>query len=502
MNHSQSIHILRVLTRTFLKGILFILILALVGCNMPQSAPKGEPAAMPQITSEPVLPEPAATQPQPAEPAAAAEAQATSQVFLPQVETSGNQNQAETTAEVAAQPTSQVFLPQVENPGQSAPAAPAPEAAASTAQPAAASQSFNSPLAYLNGKNLFLVEPPNGAPLQLTNSGDLLSFAWAPDGSKLATFNGKALCVVMPDGAPASACVDLKLDENQAKIDRRLVWSPDQTRIVLWNAYNPWEQSAIGWLIVTLDGSQDVLRIQNPSDWGVYLTAENEPGGITGQALFLPDGTLVGTLTHSQFCGSGGCHYQLYKFDFTTNTFSAYPNKPEEGFSEGLNLALSKDGKTLVNYGAFNSGCENFLTFFDFYQVAGQTRALYTLDQESIVDMTLAPDATFAVIARSASCSDPNQVTWASTCGLTTGLDLYPLQIWDLANNSRADLLPALSPAWSPNGQWLAFTTCMSTNAGGGWEINGSAGPGVFIRSFVDGALYKLAEGSRPAWRP
>ena len=512
MSHFPTFNGFRYLSKILLQGILTILILVLVGCNMPQSAPTQTPIEAPPSASEEPQTEsavPTAVEETPIaqknEPAVELQPQVTSQVVLPQVETSGQSAAAETAPAEALPteaPAADAAAAADAAPAANAAATEMPAATGEPEQPAVVEPATAPTLAFVSGNNIFLVEPPAGTPRQITSSGDLLSFAWAPDGSKLATYNGKLLCFLFPDGTAGADCVDLQLDENQAKIERRLVWSPDQKRIVLWNPINPWETGALGWIIVALDGSKEIIQIEDPVDWGLKLSSADEPGGITGQALFLGDGTLVGTFTHSSFCGSGGCHYQLYQFDFATSTFQAYANKPEEGFSEGLHLKLSNDSTVLVNYGIFNSGCENYLTFIDFYQLDSQTRTLYNLDQEAVSGMTLSPDMLFGVIARSASCSDPNQVTWASTCGLTSGLEVYPMQVWDFASNTRTDLLPGASPAWAPTGEWLAFNTCMSTNAAGGWEVNETASPGIFIRSFVDGAVYKLADGSLPAWRP
>lgn len=470
-------------THKNLLGFVLMITLALAGCNLPQSAPVAtqpvfevteeviEVPSIPPMTEETAIPVPVEGQPQ-------SPAEATSQVFLPQIEVSEGTPQVEATTEA----TSPTDIPSPVSP--TSPQGPATE------------------LAYLSGGNLYLVEIPSGSPRQLTTSNDLLSFAWAPDGNQLAAFNGKQLCFVQRDGTNPAECLELPMDDTQAKIQRQIVWSPDQSSIVLWNSVNPWDEGAIGWMIISLDSSTEPVTILDPVDWGIEITPENEPGGITGQPVFLADDSLIGTVTHRWLCSSGGCHYQLFQFETVDRNFSPYDNKPQEGFSEGQHLVLSKNGSILVNFGTFMTSCDDYFTFVDFFHLDTQNREIFNLTQEAISKLTLSPDNQFAVIARTAGCSDPNQVTWASACNLSSGLDIYPMQIWQLSNNQRSDLLPGVDPTWSPNGNWLAFSSCLTQNANANWETNPQGIPEIFVRSFVDGGIIKIGSGSQPSWRP
>lgn len=464
-------------------GIMVALAIILTNCNLPQSAPISSPPAS-DITEEAIQ--------------------------MPEIITTAEETAIPVTVEGQVQPaleeTSQVFLPQVEGPEKTQ----APETALETDAPTelpgpeatTAPQGPATELAYLHEGNLMLVEVPSGTARPLTSGQELISFAWSPDGNQIATFNGNSLCFLQRDGASIGDCLDLSLDETQAMARRQIIWSPDQKSIVLWNQSNPWDEGAIGWIVLLLDGDAEPILIEDPVDWGAEISADNEPGGITGQPVFSNNGELLGTITHRWLCGSGGCHYKLFQFDIVNRNFTVYPNKPEEGFSEGQNLILSQDGETLVNFGTFMTDCDNYFTFVDFYHLETQNREIFNLVQEAIVSMTISPDNNFAVIARSAGCSDQNQETWASTCGLSSGPEVFPMQVWELASNQRSDLLPGISPTWSPNGYWLAFNSCLAQNADGNWDINPQGSPEIMIRSFVDGAIIKIGPGSQPAWRP
>ena len=217
-------------------------------------------------------------------------------------------------------------------------------------------------LAFLKDGDIWLLDEPGSQPYPLTVAGDIISFTWAPGGERLAAFNGKTLCFINRDGSVRTACLELGLNDTQSKIDRRLLLSPDQRWVVLWNPANPQAEGAIGWMIVALDTSNIMYRIEDPVDWGAALDPNNEPGGLTGQPIFLANDRLVGTLTHRNLCDSGQCHYQLFQFDLGNKTFSPYPDTSEEGFSEGAALFRSQDGRVLANFGAFITDCDNYST--------------------------------------------------------------------------------------------------------------------------------------------
>ena len=268
-------------------------------------------------------------------------------------------------------------------------------------------------LAFLNQGDVWLLDQPDGKPYPLTVAGDILSFAWSPDGQRLATYNGHTLCFFNSDGSVRTACLELGLDDIQASVTRNIVWSPDQSRVVLWNPFNPWDEGAIGWLIVGLDTANEMYRIQDPVDWGASLAPNNEAGGFTGQAVFLSDGRLVGTLTHRYLCSDeGGCHYQLYEFNFESKSLTPYPNNPQEGWSEGQRLVLSDDGRILTNYGVFFFGCDSYVTFADNFDLTSQARTAYNLEGQAMLDLALSPDMKAGVFARTSGCVSETEVAW------------------------------------------------------------------------------------------
>jgi hypothetical protein len=357
-------------------------------------------------------------------------------------------------------------------------------------------------LAYLKDGDIWLLEEPGGVPYPLTVAGDILGFTWAPNGERLAAFNGHTLCFYHRDGSVRTACLDLGLDEKQAAIERRLVLSPDQRWIVLWNPVNPQDEGALGWMIVALDTSNIVYRIEDPVEWGASITQEGEAGGFTGMPTFLPDGRLVGTLSHRSQCGSGGCHYQLFRFDFASHQFAVFANKPEEGFSEGLGVSLSTDGSTLTNFGTFYTDCDNYMTFIDLFRLSDETRTVHNLEGVAVSDLALNPALTQGVLARTSSCSDANLSNWAAQCGLIQAFDILPMQIWDLASGERSDLLPGLSPTWSPKDDYVAFRSCLAQGASGAWEPSGETAPGLYLIQPENQEIISIGDGILPQWQP
>jgi WD40 repeat protein len=356
-------------------------------------------------------------------------------------------------------------------------------------------------LAFLNNQDVWLLDQPTGKPYALIVAGDILSYAWSPDGQRLVTFNGHSLCFFHSDGSVRTACLDLGLDDMQAQIPRNIIWSPDQRWIVLWNPLNPWDEGSIGWLIVNLDTSNEMYRIQDPVDWGASLAPNNEEGGFTGQPVFLPDGKLVGTLTHRYLCSEGGCHYHLYEFNFETKSLVPYPNKPQEGWSEGLKLVLSDDGRSLTNFGVFFFGCDSYVTFADTFDLTSQERVSYNLENQAILDLALSPDTKTGVIARTAGCLNEETVAWNQTCGLYPGFEVYSMQFWDVASGNFIELPSGITPDWSPNGELIAFNSCLTKNTAGAWEPTANTQASIYLMD-LNGAVTPISTGSMPSWRP
>ena len=138
--------------------------------------------------------------------------------------------------------------------------------------------------------------------------------------------------------------------------------SPDQHWIVLWNPSTPQEAGTIGWMIVALDTTNIMYRIEDPVDWGATLTPDNEPGGFTGQPLFLEDGRLVGTISHQSLCSEFDCKYDLNVFNFETHEFEPFHIFSDDKFSQGISLSLENKNTMISNFGTQYSSCEIFST--------------------------------------------------------------------------------------------------------------------------------------------
>lgn len=401
--------------------------------------------------------------------------------------------------EVEATPTQAVYVPVLNPPTAESPAAaqptalpPSPEAAAPTGGPV---------LAYLFEGNLWVLDAPQAEPRPLTRSAGARTFVWAPDGTRLAFYTGRLLCFTALADGEITGCIDLGLNDYQASIDRQLAWSPDQRYLVLWNATNPWDEGALGWVIINLDSPQQTWVIEDPVDWGASLSPNNDPGGITGQPIFLPDGSLLGALSHRWLCSAGGCHYYLYQFNFATGSFQPYPNKPEEGWSEGQRLLLSTSGRLLLNFASFGESCQDTVSFVDLFDLGSTGRQAFSLSGERLLGAALDPSASQLILARQNICS-PSTNSWASSCGLAEGLDLLPMQSWNLASGERRDFLPGLEPTWSPDGAWVAFRSCLTAGEQGGLVPSGTIAPAIYLWNLASGAVVQVGPGEAPAWKP
>jgi hypothetical protein len=356
-------------------------------------------------------------------------------------------------------------------------------------------------LAFLKDGDIWLLDEPGGEPYPLSVTGDIISYTWAPGGQRLAAFNGKTLCFINRDGSVRTACLDLGLNDAQSKVERQIILSSDQRWVILWNPVNPQDEQAIGWMIVALDTSNDMYRINDPVDWGAALDLQKGPGGFTGQPLFLSDNRLIGTLTHQSLCGSGGCHYRLFQFDLTNKSFSPYPDKPVEGFSEGARLFLSQDSSTLANFGTFITDCSNYATDITMFDLDGKNSKSYNFEKEALIDFSFSPGMEQAILARS-SCNNSGQNKWASTCGLYQGFDVLPMQLWTIASNERRDLVPGIMPVWSPGNKWTAFQSCLVEDKNKTWQPTGDAKVSIYLLDPIAGTVSLVTDGTSPQWQP
>jgi hypothetical protein len=221
-------------------------------------------------------------------------------------------------------------------------------------------------LAFLNAGDIWLVDIARNEPKRLTEQSDVISFVWSHDGDSLAFFNGYRICFInLNPNKQVLPCVELGFNQEQASIHREMAWSPDEQYMVLWNTENPWNQDALGWVIIPLSNAQQI-RIVDPFKW-MEGSPEYEFPAQTGQPLFLPDGTLLGTITW--ICGSGGCHYDLQQFDLNTQKFKPFYPETIGNLSEGMDIAMTPDGRCLASHSTFHVGCAHYTAHYEMYDL-------------------------------------------------------------------------------------------------------------------------------------
>ncbi len=360
-------------------------------------------------------------------------------------------------------------------------------------------------LAYLKSGDIWMVDEPGSEPYPLTVAGDILSFAWAPSAERLVAFNGRTLCFFHRDGSVRTACLEIGLSDEQAQVERRLVLSPDQRWVVLWNPASPPPADEIGWIIVALDSTNTMYRIQDPVDWGAQITDPVEQGGFTGKPVFLPDSRLIGALSHRSLCTAEGCAYKLYEFDLQNRQFTPF-NQPLESqsllVSDGAALDLTTDGRMLIEFGAVFESCESYSTRVNVTDLEAATVTNHVLDDENLIGMDFQPGSDQAVLARSKGCRDPELPAWAVQCRLTSDQEVLPMQIWNPETQQRDDLIPGIAPAWAPNGDWIVFESCLSQGETGAWQPDGSAAPALFLFSSSDQTITTIDQGALSQWQP
>lgn len=379
---------------------------------------------------------------------------------------------------------------------------PSPAPTVSPATPTSAPR--DQQLAFLKEDDVCLVDVPDGNPIQLTHSGDIAAFAWSPDGERIATSNGHSLRFVEHDGSSTIPCMDLGADSFQSTKRHQIIWSPDQQHIIIWNAVL---SDSDGWLIISLAGTSPSLHIVDTAAWGLTMFPPSDLGGYTYQPLFLPDGTLIGTLSHPALCGSGGCPHELYQFDLQMQRFIRHPIGDSEFFKYGYGggtLVLSADGRVLLNFRRHHKGCAYYTTYVGVFYLDTGNELEFSFVQDAFYELALSPDGSNAIIARGVGCNSENQREWAMDCGLSEYFEIYTMQLWDLQANLRTDLVPGLSIDWALDSSRIAFRSCLAQTQNSQWEPTSSGPPWIFIMEPTGdhSSIVPILDGLSPAWRP
>ena len=357
-------------------------------------------------------------------------------------------------------------------------------------------------LAFLKNGDIWLLDEPGSEPYPLTIAGDILGFTWTPDGERLIAYNGTSLCFYQRDGSIRTACLELGLNEEQSSIERRLVISPDQRWVVLWNPGIPQEPGSIGWMVVALDTSNIMYRIEDPVDWGATFGDTIVPGGFTGQPVFLSDGRLLGTLSHPTLCSGDECNYLLFEFDLIDHQFVALKPGASSEFSFGAGVTLAGDGLTLVNLKSSIQDCEVFTTSVILVHFGPESVVEHPMDGLLIPDISFDRNQNLAVFSNTSACSPTNPVVWQKACGLEADSQVFPIRIWDLTASTQKELFPGLKPEFSPDEKWVAFLSCLTLDDLGEWKPGEASPPNIYLYQIEEEKLLQITDGAVFEWRP
>jgi hypothetical protein len=354
-------------------------------------------------------------------------------------------------------------------------------------------------LAYLRDGNVWQYDFDTQTESPITEAGSLLAFAWSPDGSQIATYDGRLLCLIALSGPEQrQSCHDLVAAGQEFGLrGPEIVWSPDQSHLLVIDN---------GWWVVDLVRPDAAYHIVEPVDWGWQWADDLLPSGGWGMmsaAAFLPDGSLVGTVTHSTLCGSGGCLYEIATLDLATQRL-APAELPDVTEVTGGAIGLSPNGRFLVNFGLSSAGCAIYATNVLLIDLRDNDRHHFRFDQEAFYDLTLARDGRVTLIAQGEGCNLAGENVWSVRCGLSDHFEIYPMQLWMWDEEERIDLPPGLEPAWSPGEESIAFRSCLAQAPNGKWEPIAADPPWIYVLHFADDtfALEPVAVGQSPAWRP
>jgi hypothetical protein len=352
-------------------------------------------------------------------------------------------------------------------------------------------------LAYLRDGDIWLYDFATNSESSTTDGGNILAYVWSPDGARMATYDGQQLCfVALAVQEQRQPCRELGTVERDFGRNAQIIWSPDEQFILVMHSE---------WWLVDLMQKDAVYHIVEPMDWGMVWPDGDEDGGFSmpAAAVFLDDGSLLGSVAHSFFCGSGGCWHHLAAFDPVTQRFgpSNLSNLENGGGGE---VGISANGRILVNYGTSHVGCAFYNTYVTFVDLERESSHEFYFEQEAFYDLSLSADGRLALIAQGEGCGAADRDIWSIDCGLSDAFEIYSLQLWTWAEEERLDLPPGLEPAWSGSDRSIAFSSCLAQTPSGNWEPIAAGPPWVYALHFTDDdfTVEPIAVGQAPAWRP
>jgi hypothetical protein len=350
-------------------------------------------------------------------------------------------------------------------------------------------------LAFLRDGDVWVYSFAGGREEKITHTGNITAFTWSPDGNQIAVYNNQwQLCFQSIDGAsPVYPCQNIEPAQNLFAADHapiRLAWSAAQPEILVQQAE---------WWLVDLATSQ-VRHIPDPRQWGANWSSGNEGNVFLGQALLLPNGSLLGAATHVNECGSGGCFYRLFVLDAFSQRME--PFSYVEG---GTSLTMTSNGRYLLTSETPHVGCASYTTYINIVDLSTGEQSSFTFPQATFFDQAFTPGGDMVVLAPGEGCSSSGPGLWSVSCGLMTDFfDLYPMQLWDWQDNSIREIVPGLQPAWSPDGQKMVFRSCLGLTPAGNWSAVSQGPPWLYVLEMADNdfVISPLAIGEAPAWQP
>lgn len=373
----------------------------------------------------------------------------------------------------------------------------------------------NTQLGYIQNGDVWLKDIFYDTLTQLTNTGDVSYFSWSPDGKKLFIISANQYCIIELINLSNPKCTTHNLNARQIE-KYKAVWSFDLKHIVIWL-----DDFAAGkWIIVTPDESFKAFSIDNPYDWGVTLDdwelknlEEKDAQTFMGSPAFTKDGRLFGTIGNILFCGAGGCSYRIYEFDFVNeNFYLATIDKNQEYLDENLTwvnpyLSVSSNGKIMWFTGNScdqGSPCIPSLVIVNFsdnifvlnHQLRDQSLINELMDDPP--EVSSSPDGTLFAI------STGHRVWEKTVFCLNVDRLNFPIQILDYATDTTREIVGGYDLAWSPDGKYLAFESCLAKNQNGTWAPVATSPIRIFVVDLTSNELNisPLIEGIYPSWRP
>jgi hypothetical protein len=281
------------------------------------------------------------------------------------------------------------------------------------------------------------------------------------------------------------------------------MWTPDGRHLIIWNVENPALRESPGWYIISVH--------EKPAySYEDYL-------GRIEKIMVLPDGSMAGAL--SGWCGENACENGLFLYDTNNHTFSMFSldDLSQQAGLGVLNVEVMQRGAPAASAAdAIQQALAPGPAHIECGHASASPDSLFMGSGDSDPQeasglpfmFSLTPATNRILISRSIACSNPIPADWTNTCWPAGRPGDFELKVWDGSSNGNSQLIltgiPGVFTDWSPDGQFIAFQSCLTATPFRKIGATIEKPPWIFVMANTGDpdSVLPISEGYFPSWKP